>query len=314
MPDTAAMARSHSSLPEALAGRAFTTTEARGLGVGEGRLRGRDLQRPFHGVRVAADEDLSFEARCRAKLTTMQNGQVFSHVTACRLLGMTVPGRMRIEAIDVAAFTPNAIPRGRGVVGHRLAAGRSRVTTVRGLPVIAPEDAWCQLAGSMSMRELVVAGDSLVRRVQPITHLDRVAGAIRRHAGRRGHRRRIAAFELIRTGTDSPQETVLRLDVVAYGLPEPEVNLPIEGPGGRIIALGDLGYRRHRLLLEYDGEQHRTDDRQFGRDVDRLDDLAHAGWRVIRFTKRHVGRARAERLERVRRELTDRGWRPGYPA
>jgi hypothetical protein len=310
------MARPHTPLPGSLVGRAFTTSEARGLGVGEGRLRARDLQRPFHGVRVRADADadLDLEQRCRAKLATMRPGQVFSHVTACRLMGITVPRRLHSDDLDVAAFKPHAIPRGRGVAGHRLTAGLTQSGTVSHLPVVAAEDAWCQLASYASLRELVVAGDSLVRRKRPISDIDRMTAAAGRYAGRRHHRRLAEALELVRPRTDSPQETLLRLDVLAYGLPEPEVNLPVHGTAGRIIALGDLGYRRRRVLLEYDGEQHRTDDRQFVRDVDRLDDLAHAGWRVIRFTKQHVGVARAERLERVRQELCERGWRPGLPA
>ncbi|GAA2029469.1 hypothetical protein GCM10009819_11400 [Agromyces tropicus] len=89
------------------------------------------------------------------------------------------------------------------------------------------------------------------------------------------------------------------------------MNAPIRDAAGRLVAIGDLGYPDHRVLMEYDGEQHRTDDRQFGRDVDRLDDLAHLGWRVVRFTKAHRGAALRARFDRVRDELVARGWTPG---
>ncbi|MFF2370578.1 DUF559 domain-containing protein [Agromyces sp. NPDC058110] len=302
--------RPHAALPAALRNRAFTSAEAVAAGVGPGRLRGRDLVRPFHGVRVAAPEP-GLEARCRAKLIVMRPGQVFSHATACRLYGIVVPWASdgdRMPELDVAAFAPAAIPRGRGVRGHRLGAGGTRVGLLRGLPIVSPEDAWCQLAATSSVRDLVVAGDSLLRRERPLSTPEAMGEAVRRHRGRRGHRALVEAHGLVRARTDSPQETLLRLDLVRRGLPEPVVNLEILDESGRLCALGDLAYAEQRVLAEYDGEQHRTDDRQYARDVERLDELTRLGWRVIRFTKRHRGRARAAQLDRVRDALLARGW------
>jgi hypothetical protein len=295
-------------LPDALDHGAFTVAEALAAGVGAGRLRGPDLERPFHGVR--SPRPLDFEARCRAKLLTMRHGQVFSHTTACRLFGVVVPSRRELDLVDVAAFAPRPIPRGRGVAGHRLAAGGTLVGTLRGLPIVTPEDAWCQLAPTATMRELVVAGDSLLRRKDALSTPARMRSAVLRHAGRRGHRALAAAFELVRADTDSPEETLLRLDLVEHGLPEPIVNLPVHDESGRLYAIGDLAYPEHLVLAEYDGEHHRIEDRQYARDLDRLDDLARLGWRVVRFTKHHRGRARAAQLERVRQALLARGWRP----
>ncbi|WP_022889389.1 endonuclease domain-containing protein [Agromyces italicus] len=301
--------RPHAPLPDKLQAHAFTTAGAVGHGVTERRLRGRDLVRPFHGVRSATPV-VDLEARCRAKLLVMRRGQVFSHATACRLFGIVVPRSHEIDELDVAAFAPAAIPRGKGVRGHRLGAGGTRVGRLRGLPLVSPEDAWCQLASTSSVRELVVAGDSLLRRKHPLSTFERMRAAVVRHAGRRGHRALAAAFELVRARTDSPEETRLRLDLVEAGLPEPIVNQPISDERGRVFAFGDTAYPEYRVLVEYDGEQHRTEDSQYSRDVDRLDDLARLGWRVIRFTKRHRGLARERQLDRVREALVARGW-PG---
>ncbi|MFK4731318.1 DUF559 domain-containing protein [Agromyces mediolanus] len=239
----------------------------------------------------------------------MKPGQVFSHVTACRLLGIPVPSRLIDDRIDVADFLPAALPRGRGVRGHRLSPRGIQLTTVGGLPVVAAEVAWCQLAALASQRELVVAGDGLLRRHAPLATPERVALAVEQRAGRRGHRALVRAAHEIRAGTDSPQETLLRLDLVAAGLPEPEVNPRILDADGGFLGIGDLAYARWRVLVEYDGEQHRTDDGQFARDLDRLDDFARAGWRVIRFTKQHRGERRARQIERVREALVLAGWR-----
>ena len=245
-------------MPDEFAHRAFTTSEAMAEGVGPGRLRGRDLSRPFHGVRAAAAPH-GLEARCRAKLLTMRPGQVFSHATACRLFGIVVPWACEVDEVDVAAFAPRPIPRGRGVRGHRLGAGGTWVGTLRGLPIVSPEDAWCQLAATATVRDLVVAGDSLLRRQGPLSTPGRLCAAVARHAGRRGHRALVTALEAVRSGTDSPEETRLRLDLVEFGLPEPVVNLPIMDEAGRLCAIGDTAYPEYRVLAEYDGEHHRTE-------------------------------------------------------
>ena len=70
--------------------------------------------------------------------------------------------------------------------------------------------------------------------------------------------------------------------LVRSGLPEPEVNVPIVDASGKRIAIGDLVYPSSKVLVEYDGEQHRTDDRQYARDVVRLNRIAAEGWLTIR--------------------------------
>lgn len=109
----------------------------------------------------------------------------------------------------------------------------------------------------------------------------------------------------MRAGSASPRETRLRELLVGAGLPEPEPNAPIELPDGTRTH-GDLVYARHRVVVEYDGEQHREDPVQFARDVDRLNALSVAGWIVVRIRK-DMSDARA--IEVVSAALTSRGWR-----
>jgi hypothetical protein len=176
--------------------------------------------------------------------------------------------------------------------------------------VVTALDAWCQLAAELTIRELVVMGDGLVRRRHPLATLAELDAAVSRHAGRRGHRKLVAALGSVWPRTDSPAETELRLDLVESGLPEPEVNVDILDSSGRLIAIGDLVYRRYRVIVEYDGDHHRRDPVQYARDIDRLDDLAGAGWRVVRFNRSHRGIRRRQRLERAREALLTAGWTP----
>lgn len=154
-------------------------------------------------------------------------------------------------------------------------------------------------------------GDALVRRQQPLATLHQLERAVARFQHGRGRRRLLQALPLVRPRTDSPPETELRLDIVAAGLPEPGVNIAIRDNQGRLIAIGDLVFAQYQVIVEYDGEQHRTDDRQYARDVQRLDDLAGAHYRVIRVHKQHRGARRQEVLETIRAALIERGWVPG---
>jgi hypothetical protein len=297
------------ALPAHLAAHPFHVADADAAGIGEGRLRGPDLWRPFHGVRASTTIPRSLVATCAAYSARMRSSEVFSHGTAAELHGLPVPHRLRGQ-VHVAAFAPEGLPRAAGVRGHRILPGDVRVVRRFGVPLVHPVDAWCQLADSLTERELIVMGDALVRRQQPLATLDALAHAVRRRSGRRGQRRLVGALRRIRPRTDSPQETELRLDIVDFGLPEPAVNVEISDHDGRRIAIADLAFPGYRVAAEYDGEHHRTDRAQYARDVDRLDDVVHEGWRVVRFNASHRGILRRQRLARLRDALIAAGWRP----
>ena len=106
------------------------------------------------------------------------------------------------------------------------------------------------------------------------------------HFRGRGKARAAEAFSLIRPGAESRPETLVRLAVVRASLPEPEVNVEVVTEDGTSLGFADLLYRRERLIIEYDGDQHRVNTEQFDKDVRRLDAFAANGWRVVRITGR----------------------------
>jgi len=59
-----------------------------------------------------------------------------------------------------------------------------------------------------------------------------------------------------------------------------------------------MGWEDLKIAVEYDGDHHRTDRGQFARDITRLEELAHLGWRVIRVA---VDTPRQETVDRVHR-------------
>ena len=299
-------------LPSSLSERGFRVGSAVAAGVSRGRLRSSDLVAPFRGIRSRPSEVLDHRGRTVAYAAKLRPGEFVSHGSALLVVGVSVPARC-VTDVHVTSVGPAERARGSGVRGHESVPDALRTVVVNGVAVVHPVDAWCQLGQELSVRELVAIGDALLRRKRPIATLDLLRDAVCRYGRRRGVRRLREALELIRERTDSYEETELRLDAAAAGLPEPEVNGAIVDERGRFIAYGDLVYRAYRTILEYDGEQHRVDDAQFACDVSRLDDLARLGWRVVRVTKRHRGAERRAKLARVRESLVARGWRPGGP-
>ncbi|WP_240694551.1 DUF559 domain-containing protein [Cryobacterium sp. SO1] len=296
-----------SELPRDLPLDGFTLAEARAVGVNRNRTRARDLETPFRGVRAAAGSRAETGGLIRAYAARMPAGHFFSHATAARLLGFPLPPRLENDPrLHVSVLVPERALRMRGVVGHTVHQ-RPGLWIVNGLTTTDPVTTWCDLALSLGLDDLIAVGDFLLAKLVPPAARSELAAAVADRAGRRGVQRLREAMELVRPRVESRRETYLRLMVVRAGFPEPDTNVTLPLRPGRKGARGDLVYLKYKILVEYDGEQHRTDDAQYARDVERLDDLAADGWRVIRATK---ATHPAEVLARLDEALRARGWRP----
>jgi very-short-patch-repair endonuclease len=64
-----------------------------------------------------------------------------------------------------------------------------------------------------------------------------------------------------------------------------------------------MGWEDVKVAVEYDGEQHRTDRRQYTWDIRRLESLERLGWIVIRVL---AGDRTADVVKRVRAALARR--------
>jgi len=79
---------------------------------------------------------------------------------------------------------------------------------------------------------------------------------------------------------------------------------------GRFIARADVLFRERRVIVEYDGEQHRVDDRLYETDQHRLERLRSAGWTVVQVRRRGLFVTQGDTIARAVRELRANGW-PG---
>ncbi len=249
---------------------------------------------PFAGVRVAGSTDTVLD-RCRAYATLMPSEQAFSHHTAAVIWEIPIPARWgRAQTLHVMAFAPDFPPQGTGVRGH-LSATRLPVLRVHGLPVMAPERVLLQLAPLLSHRELVRAGDHLVRRRGSIGDLETLHALAATSSGVRGIRSIRAAVARMRGGTDSPRETDTRLALVDAGLPEPVIGFRIFSAAGEYIGTPDLAYPDYRVAIEYEGDYHRERD-QFAYDIHRRERMEDERWAVVRVISDHLANPAAEAL------------------
>lgn len=209
-----------------------------------------------------------------------------------------------------------AIPRRRGVVGHRGQFFDDEIVTLHGLYITSRPRTWLDCARKMDINEITVVADYLLRRPrpefegrsEPYCTREELEDMLDRHWGTPGIRKARLALEQACVGADSAPETRLRLALSRAGLPQAEVNLPTElSPG--VVRQPDLAYREQRVAVEYEGEGH-SDSQQIVKDIEREEDFSRAGWMLVRISKRHMtGDARAA-VAKVRVALMDRGWSP----
>ncbi|MET1020566.1 MAG: hypothetical protein ABWX62_11310 [Microterricola sp.] len=289
-------------IPEQLAGRAFRRADAAAAGLGRDRFNGRDLQRSFRGVRSNGLDLTLTSDRCRAYATRMPTDHAFSHLTAAELLRVPLPWASRQStALHVSAPPGQPVPRVRGVVGHN--ADTSLAVIVDGLRVLPPVLVWCQLAGLLHPLALTAAGDFLLGGRRPLASMEELATAVEQWAPRRGTAALRQALPRLRAGVDSPKETELRLLLLAFGLPEPVVNRRYHDDRGVYLGRADLSWPEWRIVIKYEGDQHRTSREIFRQDLARRERFESAGWSVIRATDDDLGIARREFEHTVRARI-----------
>jgi very-short-patch-repair endonuclease len=99
-------------------------------------------------------------------------------------------------------------------------------------------------------------------------------------------------------------ETRVRMALWAGGLPPPHLQFTVPA-GGKVRRL-DLAYPEAMLAIEYDGEDHRTQERA-RLDLEREAALVALGWTILRFDAHTVHRYPARVARAVASELRRRG-------
>ena len=293
---------------------AFTVREGRRSGLTAHELRSRQYVRPFHGVRTPAGAVLdTVRARAEALAVRLDARTFFSHSTAAALIGMPLPWSLSSDTeLEICVFQPARAPQLANVRSHEVKPTGQAVVNIDGLRCIAPEDAWAQMANTLSLEGLVIAADWLVTGDEPysgktpLSSVEALDCAIGRHGRMRGVRKLRLARDLTRYGSLSPQETRLRLLLSESRFPEPALNYRVRDASGDVLAMVDLAYPERRVAIEYLGDHHRTDIHTYRKDIRRRDILAIAGWSVLFTTADDLQDPRLF-LTHLRRQLASTG-------
>lgn len=228
---------------------------------------------------------------------------VYCGSTALRLLGVETPEDLSGpgNAWDNAPPRATKQPRDALHVVVRTAGERHELPGVRmhvwkglaadsiqqfanGVQCLRPAAAWASVAMDATMLQLIQIAESMERYgLATLADLRAFTGAHRFH----GKRRCLRALAIARTDSASVKETELRVRLELRGLPAFAINYVVAGSAydSRAEHTVDLAIAQYRVGLEYQGNQHRSDVRQYRRDRDKLGALAALGWSVFEVTQ-----------------------------
>ena len=261
----------------------------------------RDYTRVYRDVYVPATTPMT--ARLRAEAAA-----VFAGPDAV-LVGLSAAAIYSTKWLDPDA--PAEVARGdhfrppKAMLARRYALAPDEVFVRRdGIKVTTPARTGFDLGRRLPRCDAVVMLDALCKAtlIEP-SHIQAVA---ERHPRAAGVGRLREILKVVDAGADSPPESLTRLTLIDAGLPCPETQLVVIDAGGGFIARCDMGWRRWKVVVEYEGEQH-WDRKQRAADIERYALLEELGWVVIRVGADLLNRHPAELVDRVRRKLRAAG-------
>jgi very-short-patch-repair endonuclease len=276
-----------------IAGEPFVGAEA----LASGALNRHQLRTRFRPLFPGVYLDRSVEPTVHTKtvaawLWSRRQGIVAGQAAAALL------GAKWVDcADDVELYWCNARPP-QGVFTRMDSLADNETRVVRGIRVTTPARTAFDLARRGPIGTAVARVDALTQAtgVRP-ADIELVAAC---HRGARGLRQFETVLALADPGAESPRETWLRLLLRRDGLPPLQTQIEVVDDGGHFVARLDMGWPDVMVAVEYDGEQHRTDRRQYIRDLRRLERLERLGWIVVRVV---AGDSPADISRRVRAAL-----------
>lgn len=266
------------------------------------RLTARQLQQfytaVYPGVYVPRWVELSAAERARAAWLWSRRQGTVAGLSASALLG----AKWVEPSLPAQLVHTNRRPPAMLVV-HSEVLPPGEVTRVGDIAVTTPARTAFDIGRRLTVEPAVQRIDALMN-ATGLTVGD-VEAVVADHPGVRGLGALRTALRLVDGGAASPYESLTRLLLVRAGLPPPETQICVTDAHGFVVAYLDMGWREHRVGVEYDGAQHWTDPKQRRRDIERLADIEALGWIVVRVSSDML-RTSATVVARVRAALESR--------
>ncbi len=247
--------------------------------VAAGRVTRHELRRwytpVYRGVYAPRGVELTLRDRSIAAWLASGRKGVVAGVAASALHGAPwVDPGVPIELVGVRIRPqPGLIPRADRI-------NDDEITKVSGLPVTSRLRTAFDMGRHLERPDALARLDALMWN-QKFNRAD-VMALGDRYPRAPGLRRLRELLPLVDGGADSPRESRIRLWLVDAGFPRPETQIPVLHSGTAPAAWLDMGWREFKVAVEYDGDHHRKDRRQYVKDIARLRMLEALGWIVIR--------------------------------
>jgi very-short-patch-repair endonuclease len=239
--------------------------------------------------------------RLRAVALRMPTSYAFSGPTAAWLLGLDISW---CEPVEVTIGREVPARARAGVRLRRAALPESDVIMRKGFRTTSALRTVCDRGSRADLVESVVALDTALR--AGVVEQSDLARHVVTHVGAKGIKRLRRAVRHADPRSESPMETRLRMELIRGRLPTPCVQAELRDAAGHPIGRADLFYPDRKLVIEYDGENHRD---RLVSDLRRQNALVNAGYHLLRFTVVDL-RAPASVVAQVRRA---RAMLPRYP-
>jgi very-short-patch-repair endonuclease len=259
-------------IPSELTKRPFALEEAREAGVTLDALRSPVWRRL--GAELYAwsglKEDPLLLLRVWARL--LPRDVVFAGATAAWLHGLDLPPT---KPVEVVAPPSSSLRTREGLRVRRCEVPAAELVSRQGLRATALPRTLASLCLQGPAVEALVAIDMALRK-------HRTDAATLVSYGQKGGPggKRLRSLAAIAAPAESPMETRLRWLLIQARLPRPEVQTEL-GDAARFAGRVDLYYPQARLVLEFDGGNHRE---RLVEDDRRQNLLINAGFRLLRFT------------------------------
>jgi very-short-patch-repair endonuclease len=255
--------------------------------VRAGDVTARRLQKDFRAVyrNVYVPKRFDVDAATRARAAWLWAGGdcTLTGLSAAAMHGAKwIDGGLPAEMIRADRHSPS------GIAVHAYALRPDEVCTIDGMQLTTPARTAFDIGRTRATLPAVIHLDALARatRVKPSD----VLAIAESHPGGRGVRRLREAVARMDGGSESPQETRVRLLLVDGGLPIPETQIEFRDQYGVVRVRVDMGWREWKVAVEYDGVQHWSDRRQRSWDIDRIAMLESVKWVVVRVSAEMLDR------------------------
>ena len=245
------------------------------LGDGLPRRELRRWYRPlFRGVYIPRSATPTLEDRATGAWLTSNRTGVIAGAAASALHGAKWVGDT--EPIELLVGERR---RQAGLIVRMDRIADDEVTIMTDMPVTTAARTAFDL-GRYQTRFTAMARMDALMRAAPYRRGE-VSMLMQRYGPVRGVCQLRELLPLVDPGAQSPKESWLRLLLIDNGFPVPETQIPVLD-GDVPFAFLDMGWRDIQLAVEYDGDQHRTDRKQYIKDRRRLPEVERRGWEVIR--------------------------------